>query len=99
MAKQPAREPGQKSSPPTGECDAPSQDIGNLANNLFVERIRRARDMSVEEKFVAGLRLFDRTCSIMCDGIRAEYPDADERRVQEILRERLALARRLEKGR
>jgi hypothetical protein len=32
----------------------------------------------------------------MLDGIRDEYPDADEARCQEILRGRLALARRLE---
>ena len=35
----------------------------------------------------------------MADGIRSQFPDADERRVQEILRERLALARRLEERR
>jgi hypothetical protein len=32
----------------------------------------------------------------MADGIRDEYPDADEQRIGEILRERLASARRLE---
>ena len=32
----------------------------------------------------------------MADGIRDQFPDADEQRVKEILRERLALARQLE---
>ena len=32
----------------------------------------------------------------MADGIRAQFPDAHENRVQEIVRERLALVRRLE---
>jgi hypothetical protein len=32
----------------------------------------------------------------MASGIRSQFPDADESRVQEILRERLALSRQLE---
>ncbi len=67
-----------------------------LIDELYREEVRRARAMSPEEKLLAGPQLFDRACRIMADGIRNEYPDADETRVQEILRERLALARRLE---
>ncbi len=69
-----------------------------LIDEIFRSRVRAARAMPPEEKLLAGARLFDRSCRIMCDGIRDEYPDADERRVQEILRERLALARRLEQS-
>jgi hypothetical protein len=67
-----------------------------LIDEMYRERIRAARAMSGEEKVLLGLQLFDRTCRIMADGIRDEYPDASEDRVQEILRERLAIARRLE---
>jgi hypothetical protein len=52
--------------------------------------------MSPDDKLLAWPQLFDRSCRIMADGIREQYPDADEARVQEILRERLALVRRLE---
>ena len=54
--------------------------------------------MSPEDKLLAGARLFDRACRIMADGIRDEFPDADEDRLREILAERLALSRRLEKS-
>ncbi len=67
-----------------------------LIDDLFRQRVLAARAMSPEDKLLAGARLFDRTCRIMADGIRHEYPKAD--RVREILAERLALARRLEQS-
>lgn len=54
--------------------------------------------MPPEEKLLAGARLFDRSCRLMADGIRHEYPDADQRKVREILAERLAVIRRLEQS-
>lgn len=70
-----------------------------LADELFRERILRARRTPPEEKFLAGARLFDRNCRIMADGIRHEFPDADEQRVREILVQRIELLRRLEDSR
>jgi len=70
-----------------------------LIDALYRERVLRARETPPEEKFLAGPRIFDRVCRIMADGIRNEYPDADETRVQEILAERLELNRRLEEYR
>jgi hypothetical protein len=67
-----------------------------LLDDLFRERVLRARRTPPEEKLLEGARLFDLTCRIMRDGIRDEYPDADEQRVEEILAQRLALLRRLE---
>ena len=67
-----------------------------LIDALYWEEVLRARAMPPEEKLLAGPRLFERACRIMMDGIRDEFPDADQRRVQEILKARLALARRLE---
>lgn len=74
----------------------PMQPTKELIDELYRERVQAARQMSPEDKLLAGPRLFDLTCKIMADGIRDESPDADEQRVQEILRERLALARRME---
>jgi hypothetical protein len=74
------------------------QPTKEFIDELFWERVRRARNMSPEDKLLSGARLFDRSCRIMADGIRNEFPDADEQRVKEILRERLALARRLERN-
>ena len=67
-----------------------------LIDDLFRERVLRARRTPPEEKLLDGPRLFELACRIMKDGIRDEYPNADEQRVREILTERLALLRRLE---
>ena len=67
-----------------------------LIDSLFRERILRARRTPPEEKLLAGPRLFDMACRIMKDGIRDEYPDADDAQVNQILRQRPALQRKLE---
>jgi len=67
-----------------------------LLDELDREAILRAGQMSPEDKFFGGPRLFDQVCRVMRDGIRDECPGADEEAVERILRERLALARRLE---
>jgi hypothetical protein len=66
-----------------------------LIDDIYRERVLRARRTPPEEKFLAGPRLFAWSCRLMAEGIRNEYPDADEQRIQQILRERLALLRRL----
>jgi hypothetical protein len=75
------------------------QSTKELADSIYWERVQKARRMSPEDKLLGGARLFDRSCGIMAAGIRSQFPDADERRVQEILRERLSLVRRLENRR
>lgn len=68
-----------------------------LIDDIFRQRVLRARQESPEEKLLDGPRLFDWCCRIVADGIRNQFPDADEQRVHEILAERIALMRRLEK--
>jgi hypothetical protein len=68
-----------------------------LIDDIFRERVLRARRTPPEEKLLDGPRLFDFACRIAMDGIRNEFPDADERRVREILAQRIALQRRLER--
>lgn len=72
------------------------QPTKEVIDALYRAEVLRARAMPPEEKLLAGVRLFERACRIMADGIRDEFPDADDRRVQEILKARLAIARRLE---
>lgn len=67
-----------------------------LINAIYRDKLRAARQMSPEDRFLAGPRLFDYACRITMDGIRSQHPDATEQRIREILRERLELARRLE---
>jgi hypothetical protein len=72
------------------------QPTKELIDELYWERVERARRTPAVDKVLAGLQLFELTSRIMADGIRSQFPDADKRRVHEILRERLALSRRLE---
>jgi hypothetical protein len=67
-----------------------------LVDDIFRERVLRTREMTVEQKFLAGFQLFEEVCERMSAGIRHENPGADEETVQELLRQRLALLRRLE---
>jgi hypothetical protein len=69
-----------------------------LADELYCEEVRWARTLSPEQRLLVGARLFDRVCRIMADGIRDEYPGADEQQVRDILIQRLRLARRLEQS-
>ena len=67
-----------------------------LIDALYRDKIDAARRMSPEDKLLAGARLFDHACSVTTAGIRHQYPQADERDVLRILRERLEEQTRLE---
>jgi hypothetical protein len=67
-----------------------------LIDDIYRDRVRRARTMTFEQKFLAGPQLFESVCQRMRDGIRMQFPDADDQRVEEILQHRLAIHRRLE---
>lgn len=62
-----------------------------LITELRAEEIERARQMDPAEKAMDGVRLFDYACRITMDGIRAQFPAADEQEVLRMLRERLAM--------
>jgi len=66
------------------------------ADDFEREQIEEARAMSPGMKLFLGPQIFDRTVQFMMAGVRSQFSEADESRVQEIVRERLALARRLE---
>jgi Rv0078B-related antitoxin len=66
-----------------------------LIDQLYRERVLRARAMPPEEKLLAGAELFEWACSITRAGIRQQNPDADESRIEALLEERLALHERL----
>ncbi|HWL95450.1 MAG TPA: hypothetical protein VNT79_18170 [Phycisphaerae bacterium] len=67
-----------------------------LIDEIYRERVLRARATPPEQKLLDGPRLFDQVCRRMKDGIRMQFPNADEDEVRRILLERLAIAERLE---
>lgn len=73
-----------------------SRPSRELVDTLYADEVRAARAMSPGEKFWAGPRLFDYACEVARAGIRMQHPEADEARVEELLRARIALGRRLE---
>jgi hypothetical protein len=75
------------------------QPTQELIDDIYRERVLRARRTPLEFKFLAGAQLFDHVCRLMADGIRDENPGADETRVQALLRQRLALVRRVRERR
>lgn len=68
-----------------------------LMDCLYRDDVLAARRMPLEDKLCGGGELFDAVCRRMREGIRWQFPDADEVRVEEILRQRLEIARRLER--
>lgn len=72
---------------------APSR---KLVDELYRDKVRAARTMSAEERLRAAGELFDEVCERMRAGIRAQHPEAAEAQVEEILRKRLEITRRLE---
>ncbi|HEY4260948.1 MAG TPA: hypothetical protein VGM98_12340 [Schlesneria sp.] len=69
-----------------------------LMDAIFVDRVRRARQRSMGEKMLDGPRLFDLNCQIMRSSIRAQFPGHDAEQVEQELRRRLAIARRIDEA-
>lgn len=65
------------------------QQIKELADAIYVEKIRRARAMPRSKKMGWGGILFGEVCGRMRAGIRSQFPQADEAEVESILRKRL----------
>jgi hypothetical protein len=72
------------------------QPTDELANDLFRERVLRAREMAPEAKLTAGPELFSYAAQITASGIRHQFPEATEEQVQAMLDQRLRLRQRLE---
>lgn len=68
-----------------------------LVAQIFAERVARAREMSHEDKFFEGPRLFDSAIRVMADGIRDRYPHLDEPGIERMLHAYLDRLDRLER--
>ena len=56
-------------------------------------QITRYRGMTGEERLRIGLELHELACNLAREGIRSQFPEADEAEVDRRLRQRLELAR------
>ena len=76
-----------------------NNDFQPLADAIYRDRVLRARRTPPEERIMDGPRLFDYACAITLAGLRSENPNATEHELREALRQRLALAEKLEQAR
>jgi hypothetical protein len=73
--------------------------IKQLADELDRDRARRRSQMTPEEILRMDKYLEDLSCRIAMDGIRDEFPDANEEQVRAIFDEREAILERLRRSR
>jgi hypothetical protein len=73
-------------------------DLKALQDSVFLAKVARARRTPMDEKILDGPRLFDQSCEIMRGGIRSENPDFTPEQVEQELRRRLAIARKIDEA-
>jgi hypothetical protein len=72
------------------------ESIKELADDIYREKVVRARRSSPGAKLFDSLELFEFACSWTEAGIRSQHPHADDQEVKRILRARLDWKRRQE---
>lgn len=87
-----------ETSPHTPPVDPQAQAIRQLGDEIFRDRVLRARRMRPEEKLSAGSELFEYAAGIALTGICAQNPGISEQEARRILAQRLALVERMEKS-
>lgn len=75
------------------------EDLRKLADDLFREKVHRARAMRPGRKVLLGPELFDHACRVSLGGIRAQMPGATEEEHRRELSRRLSILRRLQDDR
>ena len=70
-----------------------------LADAIYRDRVLSARRTPPEKRILEGPRLFDYACAITLTGLRSKNPNATEAELRLALRQRLALAHKLELAR
>lgn len=78
------------------EIEPKRSEFALLIDELYRERILRARNASPENKILAGQRLFESACEITLIGIRRDFPELSEEQRRKILRDRLKMRRKSE---
>ncbi len=68
----------------------------SLQDAIFLSKVARARRTPIGDKILEGPRLFDLTCQRMRDGIRHEFPDFDDHQIEQELRRRLRIKRKID---
>ena len=76
----------------------PQSPFAALADEIFLERVARARATPPEEKFLAGEELFEFASSITLAGIRFQNPELSEAECRRELDRRLEWRERMDRA-
>jgi hypothetical protein len=72
------------------------QPAQELIDDIYRERIERARQASFDETLLGGLELFDRACEWSKTGLRKRFPHDTEEQIHERLLAQINLLKSLE---
>ena len=75
--------------------DEPDQ-FQPLMDDIFREKVRRARLQSPERKLVAGLELFEESLVRIRGGVRAQFPDFSDDEIDDEVRRRIDRVRQVQ---
>ena len=75
--------------------DEPDQ-FQPLMDDIFREKVRRARLQSPERKLVAGLELFEESLVRIRGGVRAQFPDFSDDEIDAEVRRRIDRVRQVQ---
>jgi hypothetical protein len=71
--------------------------IAHTLTDLLSARIRLARQLTPEQRVLAGIEHSELALGVVRDGIRDQFPAADQATVEGMLRERIELMKTLER--
>lgn len=71
----------------------------STAHAIWLAKVRQARAMSAQERFLAGPRLFAGVCDRMKEGLRDDHPDSSEDEIHRLLLARFGKLRKVEAAR
>lgn len=76
----------------------PDEVTKRLMDEIFIDKVLRARRRTIGEKMLDGPRLFETACQVMRSGIRWQFPDFNDEQIEAELRRRLAIRRRIDEA-
>jgi hypothetical protein len=68
----------------------------SLINLVFRDKVLRARQTPMEERFLDGPRLYDLNCQIICGAISSQFPEFSNEQVKQEYSRRLQIARSID---
>jgi len=67
-----------------------------LVDDIYAEKVQRARATPIEQKLVAGLMLYEMAHEAVRAGVRAQFPNLSPQEFEVKLQQRLARIARIE---